>query len=100
MIISKILLPIPVDKDPYLHILCSYKSRLDMSGCGHYERMIIMATKSILKSVNIKNKGAALSLARAMENAHSKKSIPVKMSRPVSEATEDEIMQMFGDKNR
>lgn len=50
-----------------------------------------MATKSILKSVNIRNKGAALSLARAMENAHTKADEPVKISRSVSEATEEEI---------
>lgn len=55
-----------------------------------------MATKSILKSVNIRNKGAALSLARAMENAHTKADKPVKMSRSVSEATEEEIKKMFG----
>lgn len=55
-----------------------------------------MATKSILKSVNIKNKGAALSLARAMENAHTRHGNPVNMSRPVSEASEDEIRKMFG----
>ena len=55
-----------------------------------------MATKSILKSVNIRNKGAAERFAAAMETAHLKKSQPVKMSRPVSEATDDEIRKMFG----
>lgn len=55
-----------------------------------------MATKSILKSVNIKNKDAALSLARAMENAHTRHGDPVNMSRPVSEASENEIRKMFG----
>ena len=54
-----------------------------------------MATKSILKSVNIRNKGTALSLARAMENAHTKADKPVKMSQSVSEATEEDIIKMF-----
>ena len=58
---------------------------------------MIMATKSILKNVNIRNRKDASALARAMENAHSVKSQPITMSRPVSEATGDEIKKMFGD---
>ncbi len=58
-----------------------------------------MATKSILKSINIRTRNAAESLARAMENAHTKKSTPVKMSRPVSDASDEDIRKMFGGQN-
>ena len=51
-----------------------------------------MATKSILKSVNIRNKGTALSLARAMVSAHTKAATPVKVSQSVSDATDDDII--------
>ncbi len=61
------------------------------------EGVVTMATKSILKNVNIRNRKGASALARAMENASSVKSQPVIMSRPVSDATEDEIKKMFGD---
>lgn len=60
--------------------------------------VVIMATKSILKSVNIRNRAAANALANAIEHAKERKNAPVKMSRPVSDATEDEIKEMFGDK--
>lgn len=61
--------------------------------------VITVATKSILRNVNIRDRKGAAALARAMENAASVKSRPVEMSRPVSEATKDEIRKMFGDRN-
>lgn len=57
-----------------------------------------MATKSILKSVNIRSQAAVNALTNAIEYAKERETRPVKMSRPVSDATEDEIKTMFGDK--
>lgn len=62
------------------------------------KEVIGMATKSILKSVNIRTASAANSLANAMEHARDRRSVPVKISRPVSDATEDEIRNMFMEK--
>lgn len=55
-----------------------------------------MATKSILKSINIKRKKSALSLISAVENASGKHSKEVIYSRPCSEASREEIRAMFG----
>lgn len=54
-----------------------------------------MATKSILKTVYIKDNNAARRLASALENAHGKKSKTVTYSRPVSEASRDSIKKIF-----
>ena len=54
-----------------------------------------MATKSILKSINIRTRNAAELFARAMEKAYAQKVVPVKMSRPVSDASEKDIRGMF-----
>lgn len=56
-----------------------------------------MATKSITQSVNMKRKGAAEALARAIEKAYVQIGQTVKISRPVSEASEREIKKMFGE---
>lgn len=63
------------------------------------ERSDSMATKSVLKSVNIKNRSSALALVRALENAHGKKAQEVAYSRTFSDASRDEIKKMFGEKN-
>ena len=57
-----------------------------------------MATKSILKNINIKTKYAAARLADAMEYAKNLPDHPVEFQRSVSEATEEDIRKMFGKK--
>lgn len=56
-----------------------------------------MATKSVLKNVNIKNRASALSLVNALENAKGKHAQRVKKTRTFSDASRDEIRKMFGD---
>lgn len=58
-----------------------------------------MATKSVLKSINIKDKKSALSLVRALENAQYKGRQIVKQDRAISEASREEIRKMFGAKS-
>ncbi len=58
-----------------------------------------MATKSILKTIHIKNKKSALALVNALENACGKQEKKVAMSRPHSDASREEIRQMFGENN-
>jgi len=55
-----------------------------------------MATKSILKNVDIKDRKLARSFIYALEKAQSKKSKEVHLSRTCSEATGDEIKKLFG----
>ena len=54
-----------------------------------------MATKSILKTVYIKDNETAKRLANALENASQKRSDPVNYKRSVSTATRKEIRDMF-----
>lgn len=58
-----------------------------------------MATKSILKNVNLKSKKSIQALANALENASEKHSQPVKHQRAVSEASREDIRKMFGGQN-
>lgn len=54
-----------------------------------------MATKSILKTIHIKDAGAAAALVRALENAKGKSEKKVVFKRPTSEASRSEIREMF-----
>lgn len=56
-----------------------------------------MATKSVLKNVDLKSRGAALSLVNALENAKNKHAQHVKQTRVFSDASRSEIHKMFGD---
>ena len=56
-----------------------------------------MATKSILKSVIIKDKVTSSSLINALENAKKKKSKDVVLSRAVRVADSDMIQKLFGE---
>ena len=58
-----------------------------------------MATKSILKTIHIKQKKTALRLVQALENAKGKGEKDVIMTRGYSEASRDEIGKMFGGQN-
>lgn len=54
-----------------------------------------MATKSILKSVNIKEKNLGRNFVIALEKAHDKKSKEVKLSRNCSDVKKEEIKVLF-----
>ena len=57
-----------------------------------------MATKSVLKSVDLKTRKSALALVNALENAKGKSAITAVNQRTFSDANRDEIKKMFGDK--
>ncbi len=54
-----------------------------------------MATKSILKTIHIKNRRSANALAQALENANKKKAKVVVMTRTYSNASREEIRKIF-----
>lgn len=55
-----------------------------------------MATKSVLKNIDIKARTSALALVNALENAKGKSSQPVVSNRTFSDANREEIRKMFG----
>lgn len=55
-----------------------------------------VATKSVLKTVDVKSKDAALALVNALENAKGKHSQHIKTTRTFSDASREEIRKMFG----
>lgn len=54
-----------------------------------------MATKSILKTVHLKDQKSVSKLANALENAQNYKQPKVTMNHMVSDASRDEIKAMF-----
>jgi hypothetical protein len=54
-----------------------------------------MATKSILKEVNIRNKGLGRKLVNALEYAKHKGSVVVRLSKPVNEIRREQIKEIF-----
>ncbi len=58
-----------------------------------------MATKSVLKTILIKDRRSASSLVTALENASGKKSKDVTVSRTCRELGREEIKNIFGEKN-
>ena len=57
-----------------------------------------MATKSVLKNIDIKTPAAARALVNALENAQGKYAQPVENNRAFSDADREEIRKMFGDR--
>lgn len=55
-----------------------------------------MATKSVLKNVDIKTRQSALALVNALENAKGKHAQHVVKTRTFSDASREEIRKMFG----
>jgi iron(III) transport system ATP-binding protein len=55
-----------------------------------------MATKSILKNININKRKDANQLISALEQADNKSSKTVTISRTLSEATREDIRRVFG----
>jgi hypothetical protein len=62
------------------------------------KELSIMATKSVLKDVVIKDKNAILGLVNALEHAAKKSSAPIRKTKSSSYATAAEIRDMFGKK--
>lgn len=60
------------------------------------ERVIYMATKSILKDIKIKDKQLAHEFITALEQAESNKYKSVKITRECKELTGDNIKDFFG----
>lgn len=56
-----------------------------------------MATKSVLKSIHIRDKNAAERLVSALEHASGKGSKQVLQTRMFSDASREEIRKMFGE---
>lgn len=54
-----------------------------------------MATKSILKEVNVRNKVLGRKLVNALENAKNKGSITVELTKPVNEIRREQIKEIF-----
>lgn len=57
-----------------------------------------MATKSILKSIVVKDKKSGSALVNALESAKGKHSKDVNFSKAVRTADDDMIKKMFGEK--
>lgn len=55
-----------------------------------------MATKSVLKNIDVKTRNSALALVNALENAKGKHAQHVINTRTFSDADKDEIRKMFG----
>jgi len=54
-----------------------------------------MATKSILKNINIKGRNQTLRLVKALEQAEKHHGEPVEMSRTVDTVKKDDILDFF-----
>lgn len=59
--------------------------------------VISMATKSIYKSIHLKNRALCRGLVNALESAQNKKSKEVVMTKKVREVKGDELKKLFGD---
>lgn len=57
-----------------------------------------MATKSILKNINIKDKGTGYAIVSALENSKRKKDKEVTLKCTCEEVKGSKINQIFGDK--
>lgn len=54
-----------------------------------------MATKSILKNVNIRDKKLGRNFVNALEEAQSKKNTEIKLEKDFRNVTQDEIKDLF-----
>lgn len=59
-----------------------------------------MATKSILKTITIKDKSASRSLINALEHADEKAAKEVSYSKSVRTADREQVQKMFGDNSK
>lgn len=58
--------------------------------------VIFMATKSVLKNIEIKKPANARAFANALENAQRKRAETVRIKKAFSDASRDDIRKMFG----
>lgn len=56
-----------------------------------------MATKSVLKNIDIRDKHFGRSLVQALENAMEKSSKEVVIKKTVTRATKDQVRKFFGE---
>lgn len=75
----------------------TYNTHIDKSTAKGNRKLVMgMATKSILKNVNIKTADDAKRFVEAMEHTENKKAKDVVISRTCSEASKEDIKRMFG----
>lgn len=55
-----------------------------------------MATKSILKDINIRDRHSARNLINALETSKTHKGDEIKMTKPVKDIPKDKIKAIFG----
>ena len=55
-----------------------------------------MATKSVLKNIDVKTRESASALVNALENAKGKHAQHIEKTRTFSDASREEIRKMFG----
>lgn len=65
--------------------------------CKEKKRGVGMATKSILKNVDIRNKKIGRDFVNALENAHDKVSKEVILSKPCTHVNRQDIRKLFGE---
>ncbi|WP_231614307.1 hypothetical protein, partial [Clostridioides difficile] len=59
-------------------------------------KVVLMATKSILKNVDVRKKAFGRNLVSALENAKNKQEKEVVLSKKCSEVPKDKIKDIFG----
>ncbi|MTI96807.1 MAG: hypothetical protein FH749_15245 [Firmicutes bacterium] len=59
-----------------------------------------MATKSILKNIDIRGQSLCWSFIRALENAEKKKGKEVVLTKSHRELSQEQIRKIFGDDNQ
>lgn len=59
------------------------------------ERCDHMATKSVLKSVNLRTRKSATALVMALERAKARKTRPIRSQKAFADASREEIRNMF-----
>lgn len=64
---------------------------------GYPEGALEMATKSVLKSIHVKDRRQATNLVRALESAKGKAATSVIKNRSFSDVDRSEIRRMFGE---
>lgn len=64
-------------------------NEIDKERCDH------MATKSVLKSVNLRTRKSATALVAALERAKARKTRPIKSQRVFTDASREDIRCMF-----
>lgn len=93
-------MPIYVNKKTCQHVDKSQKNAYNITVVKYFtERSSdVMATKSITKNINIKDRTSARNLASALENSKNKGHKTVDMSKASRDVKGEEILKIFGAK--